>query len=310
MKYFVGTRKSKLALIQTGIVISQLKKKHPDNDYKIKTILTKGDVERRPIFMIDRKGIFEKEIDLAVANDEVDFAVHSLKDVPVDLHPDLIVSCIPKRAMKNDVFISKNQFTLTDVKKNAVVGTSSLRRAIQISRFRSDIVVKPIRGNIDSRLKKLDEGQFDGLVLAKASIDRLGCKEYFIDLDLTSFPSSPGQGALGIVCKRNNLKTIKMLKSIEDKNSKFEVDAERSLSFFLKSGCRFPIGAYASINNNSLRLSATAYSIDGKKAISATKIANKNDTNIIGKMVYESLYGQGIEKIANEWRQNYMYWCK
>lgn len=310
MKYFVGTRKSKLALVQTDIVISQLKKKHPGNDYKVKTILTKGDVERRPIFMIDRKGIFEKEIDLAVANHEVDFAVHSLKDVPIDLHPDLIVSCIPKRAMKNDVFISKNQFTLTDVKKNAVVGTSSLRRAIQTSRFRSDIVVKPIRGNIDSRLKKLDEGQFDGLVLAKASIDRLGCKEYFIDLDLTSFPPSPGQGALGIVCKRNNLKTIKMLKSIEDKNSKFEVNAERSLSFFLKSGCRFPIGAYASINNNSLRLSATAYSIDGKKAISATKIANKNDTNIIGKMVYESLYGQGIEKIANEWRQNYMYWCK
>lgn len=305
----MGTRKSKLALIQTNEVISQLKKFHPNNEYEIKTILTKGDVVHKPIFMMNRKGVFEKEIDLAVLHGEIDFAVHSLKDIPTSLHSELIICCVPKRSMVNDIFISANNLALNKIQTNAIVGTSSIRRAIQITRIRPDVIIKPIRGNIESRIKALTNRQLDGLILAKAGIVRIGYRGNFSNLPLFSFPPSPGQGALGIVCKKDNLDVIKMLKTIEDDHSRLEADAERSLSFFIESGCKFPIAVYAKIHSNSLLLSATAYSIDGKKSINTTKKTNKNNTEKIGEAVYKDLYMQGIDKMAIGWQTNFNIWC-
>jgi len=174
MKYIIGTRGSQLSLAQTNWVVSELKKSNPDTEYEIKKILTKGDTYTRPLFSLEQKGIFEKEIDRAVAEKEVDFAVHSLKDVPSELAANLSLCCIPKRESINDVFISKDQSTLDTIKSGAVIGTSSLRRAVQVTRKRNDVTVKPIRGNVESRIRKIREGNYDAVVLAQAGINRIG----------------------------------------------------------------------------------------------------------------------------------------
>ena len=162
MKYTVGARGSLLSVSQTNQVISELQTVHPDSHYEIKPIITKGDTDTRALFTIDAKGIFEKEIDRAVAQKKVDFAVHSLKDVPSDLDENLVLASIPKRKKVNDVLISCTGLSLSEIPKGSVIGTSSLRRAVQIIRKRPDIAVKPIRGNIETRIRKLSAGEGGG----------------------------------------------------------------------------------------------------------------------------------------------------
>ena len=182
MKYIVGARGSQLSLAQTNWVISELKKFNSDLEFEIKTITTKGDTDARPLFTIDQKGIFEKEIDRAVAEQKIDFAIHSLKDVPSELDENLVLASIPKREVVNDIFISFDGTTLDSIKSGATVGTSSLRRAVQVKRKRSDVTVKPIRGNIETRIRKISEGKYDAVVLAQAGISRLG-----LDVKIFSF---------------------------------------------------------------------------------------------------------------------------
>src|SRR5579885_3365610 len=216
MMYTIGTRGSQLSLTQTRWVVSEIKKELPDAEFQIITIKTQGDTDARPLFTINQKGIFEKEIDRAVAEKKVDFAVHSLKDVPAELPDDLVLACIPVREEANDVFITKDGNTLDTIKTGAVIGTSSLRRAVQISRKRPDVIVKPIRGNIETRIKKIGEGTFDGIVLAQAGIQRLGLDIKFEKLPVEVFMPSPGQGALAIVARKDNSDVLALLKKIED----------------------------------------------------------------------------------------------
>ena len=174
MNFIVGARGSKLSLAQTNWVISELQKIDPSLSFEIKPITTKGDTDTRPLFAMEQKGIFEKEIDRAVFEKEIDFAVHSLKDVPSKLDSDLIISCIPKREAINDVLITKEGFDIKSVPSGSVIGSSSLRRAVQVMRQRPDLIVKPVRGNIETRINKVIDGKFDGIVLAQAGITRLG----------------------------------------------------------------------------------------------------------------------------------------
>lgn len=310
MKYLIGTRGSNLSLAQTNWVITELKKVNPDSDYEIKTITTKGDTDARPLFALEQKGIFEKEIDRAVAENEVDFAVHSLKDVPSELGPNLSLSCIPVREAVNDVFISSDGISLKNIKTKAVIGTSSLRRAVQVSRIRSDLVVKPIRGNVESRIKKINEGEYDGVVLAQAGINRLGLDVKATKLSVIDFPPSPGQGALGIVSRSDDVNTISMLKKIEDADSRIKIESERALSKFVESGCRFPVGAYAEIIGNDLKLTVAVYSIDGKKSIIIEKSGDKNNPYALGKQVGEELNNQGVNELALNWREKVEEWNK
>ncbi|MSV33876.1 MAG: hydroxymethylbilane synthase, partial [Nitrosarchaeum sp.] len=233
MKYVIGARGSQLSLAQTNWVISELKKINPNTEFEIKIIKTKGDTDARPLFTIDQKGIFEKEIDRAVADNEVDFAVHSLKDVPTQLVENLMLSSVPKRETVNDIFISSDGTDLDSIKPGAVIGTSSLRRAVQITRKRSDVTVRPIRGNIETRIKKVLGKDFDAVVLAQAGITRLGLDVIFTQLSVEDFSPSPGQGALAIVSRKDDFDTISMLKKIEDADSRLEIEAERSLSDFV-----------------------------------------------------------------------------
>ena len=310
MKYLVGARGSKLSLAQTNWVISELKKINPDSEYEIKPITTKGDTDTRPLFTIEQKGIFEKEIDRAVAEKEVDFAVHSLKDVPSELADNLIIASIPKREKVNDVFISSDGSSLDEIKAGSVIGTSSLRRAVQVSRKRSDVVVKPIRGNIETRIKKTSEENYDAIVLAQAGISRLGVdiKSTFLSID--DFSPSPGQGAIAIVARIDDIQTIEMLKKIEDPDSRLEIETERALSDFIDSGCRFPLGAYAKSNGSEMTLSVSAFSVDGKQSLHVTRSGDKNNPKSLGRQVGEELRSKGINDLALNWREKVEEWNK
>jgi len=310
LKYIVGARGSQLSVAQTNWVISELKKVNPDSEYEIKTITTKGDTDTRPLFTIDQKGIFEKEIDRAVAQKEVNFAVHSLKDVPSDIESNLVLACIPKREVVNDVFISSDGCSLDDISAGAIIGTSSLRRAVQVSRKRPDVIVKPIRGNIETRIKKASGENYDGIVLAQAGISRLGVDVKYHPLPVDDFSPSPGQGAIAIVAREDDLETISMLKKIEDSESRLEIEAERALSDFIDSGCRFPIGAYAKSNGSKITLDVIAFSVDGKKSIKVSITGDKNNPYSIGKSAGEELRKKGINDLALNWREKVEEWNK
>mgnify|MGYP003972751283 FL=1 len=310
MKYVVGARGSQLSVAQTNWVISELKKVNPDSEYEIKTITTKGDTDSRPLFTIDQKGIFEKEIDRAVAQKEVDFAVHSLKDVPSELDSNLILACIPKREVANDVFISSDNSSLDNIKAGAVIGTSSLRRAVQVSRKRPDVVVKPIRGNIETRINKVSGSDFDGIVLAKAGITRLGVDVKYTELSVFDFSPSPGQGAIAIVAREDDSQTISMLKKIEDSDSRLEIEAERALSDYIDSGCRFPVGAYATSDGTQMTLDVSIFSVDGKESLNVSVIGDKTNPKSLGKSAGEQLREKGAQDLALNWREKVEEWNK
>ena len=310
MNYKIGTRGSQLSVAQTNWVVNELKKVNPDSEYEIITIKTKGDTDSRPLFTIDQKGIFEKEIDKAVADKEVDFAVHSLKDVPSDLPEDLTLACIPKRETVNDVIISKDGSNLDSIISEGVVGTSSLRRAVQIMRKRPDLKVKPIRGNIETRIRKVSDDGYDAIVLAHAGITRLGIDVKYSKLSTDDFSPSPGQGALAIVARADDSQTIQMLKKIEDSQSRIEIEAERALSNYVDSGCRFPVGAYAKANGEDMTLKVVAFSVDGKKSMTVEKTGPKNNPQELGKLAGEELQKQGIDELALNWREKVEEWNK
>ena len=310
MNFTVGARGSKLSIAQTDWVISELQKTNSSLSFDIKPITTKGDTDTRPLFAMEQKGIFEKEIDRAVFEKEIDFAVHSLKDVPSQLDPNLIISCIPKREAVNDVLITRDGFNIEEIPSGSVIGSSSLRRAVQVTRKRPDVIVKPVRGNIETRIKKVEEGKFDGIVLAQAGITRLGTDTKLSKLSTNDFVPSPGQGALGIVSRKDDSSTLEMLKKIEDYSSRMEIEAERALSDSVDSGCRFPVGAVATSDVNSLTLKVAVYSMDGKKSIILEKTGSIKEPKVLGRLLGDELRDRGVKEIASNWREELEEWNK
>lgn len=308
MNYTIGTRGSKLSMAQTNWVITQLKQHHPDNNYTIQNISTKGDTDERPLFTIEQKGIFEKEIDRAVSEGTVDFAVHSMKDVPSTLDESLTLACVPVRESVHDVLITNDGANLASIKPGSVIGTSSLRRAVQVQRIRKDVTVKPIRGNIETRINKINTPDFDAIILAEAGINRLGLGVQLKQLTTDEFAPSPGQGALAIIARKDSAETIMMLQSIQDKTTRAEVDAERALSNFVESGCRFPVGAYAKTYGAFITLQVVAFSVDGSKALVVTKSGPKDEPEQIGKAAAEELHAEGLEELALNWRESVQRW--
>lgn len=307
----VGTRGSKLALTQTQRVLQQIKQKNPSVEFKLKIIKTLGDKEQgKPLFSIDCKGIFEKEIDQQVVNGEVDFAVHSLKDVPiVEQQTGAVLAAIPKRDSQNDVFISKNKVSLNALPKGAVVGTGSLRRLAEIKFIRPDLDVQPIRGNVDTRIGKVRKGELEGIVIAEAGMERMNLTNEITErLPLEQFPSAAGQGALAIVAKEGNTDVIELLQAIEDKATRAEITAERSLVLKLEGGCRVPIGAVGHANGNNLSLFGCIYSLNGRKKISASAKGTLAEAEMLGRKVGEDLIKQGAEEFEKEWREKYGVW--
>jgi len=307
----VGSRGSILALAQTERVLRQIKQSHPDVEFNLKIIKTLGDREQdKPLFSIDCKGIFEKEIDQQVNKGEIDFAVHSLKDVPiVEQQIGTVLAAIPKRDSRNDVFISKGKVPLNELAKGSVVGTGSLRRVAEIKYNYPDLNVQPIRGNVDTRINKVRKGEFAGVVIAEAGLERMNLiNEITERLPLDRFPSAAGQGALAVVTKEDNQNVIALLRSIEDKMARAEITAERSLVLQLEGGCRVPIGAVGQANGNSLTLYGCVYSLSERKKISASAQGTLAEAEILGEKVGDSLIKQGAKDLEKEWRDKYGVW--
>ena len=311
IKYKVASRKSKLAIKQTEIVLHELTRLCGIDNFEITSIRTKGDVDKRPLFSMDRKGLFEREVNNAVLNGKADFAVHSLKDIPTDFHKELTIAAIPKRADPRDVMIAVKKINLKDLQTGSKIGTSSLRRAIQILLINHDINVVPIRGNIETRIQKVFSGQYDAIVLAEAGLMRLGMNDVIAErFDAEDFCPAPGQGAMAVVCRKDNKGLISLLKKIEHRPSRISIDAERTLMNDIKAGCRFPVGALAiyDTENKTVRLRVKAFSADGKKSIKLEKIGAANQAIAIGKEMARTLIRNGIEDMAYGWREALDSW--
>lgn len=308
----MGTRGSKLSRMQTAAFLRDLKAAQPDVEFQVQIIKTLGDKEQgKPLFTIDYKGIFEKEIDQAIERGEVDFAVHSLKDVPiVDFtERETTIAAIPKRASRHDALISKGKVPLNALAKGAVIGTGSLRRMAQVKFFRPDLEVKPIRGNVDTRIRKVKTGDFDGVVLAEAGLERMGLTDEIAErFSLAEFPSAAGQGALAIVTRKAATDVIGLLGAVDDAATRTEVTAERSLVLHLEGGCRVPIGAVGRVEGKAVTLHGCIFSLDGQKKLSAFAEGKVNDAQKLGAKVAQSLIEQGAKDFEKEWREEYGTW--
>ena len=271
-----------------------------------------GDIKRNKfLFSVNEKGIFEKEVDKAVLDERADFAVHSIKDIPTELDGDLVIASILKRESPNDVLIGKSKMKLEQLPKNSRVGTSSLRRAVQIKRKNPDVTVIPIRGNVESRVKKCINGTFDALVLAEAGLKRLELSDQIIQkFSYLEFVPAPGQGAIGIVCRKDNKKVLGILQKIEDKSTRYAIDAERSLIQYLNAGCRFPVGAIAipNLRTKRITLHASVFSVDGSQSINLKKSDVISNAVKVGKEVANDLLSRGAGDFAHEWREALEKW--
>lgn len=271
-----------------------------------------GDIKRNKfLFSVNEKGIFEKEIDKAVLDERADFAVHSIKDIPTELDGDLLIASILKRESPNDVLIGKSKMKLEQLPKNSRVGTSSLRRAVQIKRKNPNVTVIPIRGNVESRVKKCLDGPFDALVLAEAGLKRLELSNQIIQrFSYLEFVPAPGQGAIGIVCRKDNKKALGVLQKVEDKSTRYAIDAERSLIQYLNAGCRFPVGAIAipNLRTKRITLHASVFSADGSQSINLKKSDVISNAVKVGQEVANDLLSRGAGDFAHEWREALEKW--
>ena len=310
-RYTVGARGSPLSLAQAKAVTGALERAWPGTSYAVEAIATSGDLSQGaslPLFEVDRRGAFEREIDEAVAGGRVDFAVHSLKDVPTELPGGLQIACVPARAAPGDVLVARGGAGggLASLPAGGTVGTSSLRRAVMVRRARPDARVRPVRGNVGTRVRRLMSGDgsgLDALVLARAGIDRLGLDVDASDLPPEEFVPSPGQGALAAVARAGDRRVLGLLAAAEDAGSRAEADAERAVSESVGSGCRFPVGALARAGRDgTVSVRAAAFSADGSERIDAAEAGPLGDAAGVGLRAGESLRRQGVEGLARGWR--------
>ncbi|WHY76368.1 hydroxymethylbilane synthase [Neobacillus sp. WH10] len=251
-KIIVGSRRSKLALTQTNWVIEQLKKLDPRFEFEVKEIVTKGDkILDVTLSKVGGKGLFVKEIEQAMLDKEIDMAVHSMKDMPAVLPEGLIIGCIPFREDHRDALISRAHVKLKDLKPGAIIGTSSLRRSSQILIERPDLEIKWIRGNVDTRLAKLESEEYDAIILAAAGLSRLGWTSdvvtEFIDSDVCI--PAVGQGALSIECREDDKELLELFKKFTCKKTERAVRAERAFLQKMEGGCQVPIAGFARIDD-------------------------------------------------------------
>src|SRR3989442_6889214 len=282
----VGTRGSKLSLVQADIVLDQLKRKDPSLVVERRIIKTRGDEDQRtPIFSINQKGIREKGIDQAILERKIDVAVHSLKDVPVfERDTKLVIASVPQRGSPSNVLVSKNGERLRDLKSGSRVGTSSLLRVAQLKRVMPDLQAVPIRGNVDTRVQKIEDGEFDAVILAEAGLLRLGLTSRIAErLPLDHFMPAPGQGILALIARQDNRKVLELLQSIEDPPTRAQAEAEKELVKVLEGGCKVPIGALASPNRDSLHVTGCILSNDDGPKLETKKSGNIRMQQGLGK---------------------------
>ncbi|CAK9067831.1 Porphobilinogen deaminase (PBG) (Hydroxymethylbilane synthase) (HMBS) (Pre-uroporphyrinogen synthase) [Durusdinium trenchii] len=298
-KIRIGTRASALARWQAEWVAAELKSR-AGVEVELVPISTAGDRQQQgPIGSIGTQGVFTKEIQKALLDDRVDVAVHSLKDLPTDQVEGLMLGAVPPRESPGDALVCREKQTLDDLPVGAVVGTGSPRRRAQLLNLRPDLSVKDVRGNVDTRLRKLDDGEYDALVLAKAGLVRLELDDR-ISYVLASeqFLSAIGQGALGIEIREGDAETLEAVAHLNDSATFAAVAAERALLAHLRGGCLAPVAALAEPNDDgTLHLRAVVLSNDGSQRLDASQTAPTEDAVQLGREVAEALLAQGAAKL-------------
>ena len=256
----VGTRDSALAMKQTEIFIESLKRVYPKQELTIKAMRSSGDLDlSAPLDQLQGFGAFIRELDAALLSNDIDVSVNSMKDMPVTMPEGLCVAAVLKRADTRDVILPLN---INELPLGAKVGTSSIRRKAELEAIRPDLVLLPLRGNIQTRLSKLDSGEYDSIILAKAGLDRLSIGRKMHVLSLDSFVPAPAQGAIAVVCRSNDQRTQDIVRWVDDQRTRKEVTAEREIMKMIGAGCSSPVGINAMIKGNGIVLRAVSFETD------------------------------------------------
>ena len=294
-----GTRGSKLALTQTNQVIAALCSAHPGLEYEIKIISTAGDqIQDKPLSVMSNTGVFVREIENALLGNDIDIAVHSFKDLPTQQPWGLTIAAVPARRDARDALYSRDGASFTNLPHGASIGTSSMRRRAQCKYLRPDLIIRDIRGNVDTRMRKVQEGQYDATILAAAGLARLGllqrAHQFFAPEE---FMPAPAQGALAIEIRADDTAIADVVKAIDHPASRFAVLAERKVLEALGSGCSLPLAAYATCFREQLSLRARVIDPDGDRRISVQASGPVRDAEKIGEDAARLLIAEGAEKI-------------
>jgi hydroxymethylbilane synthase len=288
----VGTRGSKLATTQTQTVVDSLEKIIGEK-IETKIIKTTGDkIKDSQLYNIDAKGIFTKELDTALIDGDIDFAVHSFKDLPSELNDQLAITAIPKREAVNEVLISN--YSWDELPDGATLGTSSVRREAFCKLHEKNVVTKPIRGNIDTRIRKVEEGEYDATIMALAGINRLGLQDHIKEIfDETYIVPPAGQGALAVMTHKDS-EYYDVVSKLNDEDSRIEALCEKAILETLEVGCQWPVGIVSKVNKDNISIHCELLSPDGKILADLTETAKKNDAISVAKSIGEKLREEAL----------------
>ena len=297
----LGTRGSSLALCQAQIVQARLEERFPDRAVRLEPITAQADKNPNlPLTLMSGEGVFVKELEAALADGRIDLAVHSLKDLPLELPSGLCLAAVLEREEPRDALVCRSGQPLARLSKGSRIGTSSLRRQSQLRRRRPDVELVEIRGNVDTRLRKLDEGRYDAIVVAACGLIRLGLKERITELlDFSDMLPEPGQGALAVETRADDRDTLHAVEALEDPMSRACVEAERSFLRALGGGCRVPIAAYASAKDGMLKLEGAVIAPDGRDERRGKLTGAMTEPVALGERLAKHLEGQGARALLS-----------
>ncbi len=301
-KITIGTRASLLAVTQSTWVKEQIEKHNPGTTVELIKITTKGDkILDVPLAKVGGKGLFVKELEDALLDGRADLAVHSMKDVPTDLPEGLYLGVVTERENPRDAFVSNKYGNPLELPQGATVGTSSLRRKSQLACLRPDLVIEDLRGNVDTRLRKLDEGQYDAIILAAAGLNRLGKSDRITSLiDPVQMLPAIGQGALGLELRVDDTDLLEGISFLNHADTATAVVAERAFLLRLEGGCQVPIGAFATANGDSVTLTGLIASVDGREILREEVSGTASEAEAMGTGLAEKLLDMGGREILDE----------
>lgn len=299
MKIKIGTRGSKLALWQANFIAAEIVKNNPALEVELIKVQTQGDkILDTPLAKIGGKGLFTKALERQLAAKKIDIAVHSLKDMPGEIFSEFKIAAITRRENPFDAFVSNRFKTFADLPLNAVIGTSSLRRAAQILMLRPDLQIKNLRGNVDTRLKKLDAGDFDAVILAAAGLKRLGYGSRINEI-LTQIIPAAGQGALAVEIRADDEKTFDAVKFLNDAETCAAVKVERDFLKTVQGSCQIPVGVFAKVDGDNISVRAVIASLDGKNFVKDSAVTELKNIDAFGKNFALKLLNDGGREILN-----------
>lgn len=298
----IATRKSPLALWQAEYVASQLEKAFPEIKTELVTMVTRGDkILDAPLAKVGGKGLFVKELEQGMLEGSADIAVHSMKDVPVEFPEGLHLAVVLEREDPRDAFVSNHYASINDLPENPKIGTCSLRRQCQIKEKLPNAEILPLRGNVNTRLAKLDAGEFDAIILASAGLKRLGMGDRITEcIDSTLSLPAIGQGAIGIECRSDDVEINQILDVLADENTTIRIAAERAMNTRLNGGCQVPIAGFAEIQGDKLWMRGLVGNPDGSLIYRSEKTGDIKDAAAIGIAVADDLLAQGADKILQD----------